>query len=75
MNFIYILNHFLNRLYTCELLSLLQYKEICLVLRIPCADPSQTVILGAHIDSPNSPGAFGNVSGAAALTWGLAGLD
>jgi hypothetical protein len=70
MNFIYILNHFLNRLYTCELLSLLQYKEMCLVLRIPCADPLQKVVLGAHIDHPNSPGSFDNGSGSAALTWG-----
>jgi hypothetical protein len=70
MNFIYILNHFLNRLYSFELLSLVQYKQICLVLRIPCADPLQKVVLGAHIDHPNSSCAFGNGSGAAAMTWG-----
>jgi hypothetical protein len=34
---------------------------------IPGADSSKAVILGAHIDSPNSPGAFDDGSGAAAL--------
>jgi hypothetical protein len=38
-----------------------------LVARIPGADPSQTVILGAHIDSPNSPGAMDDGSGSAVL--------
>ena len=38
-----------------------------LVARIPGADPSQAVILGAHIDSPNSPGAMDNGSGSAVL--------
>ena len=36
-------------------------------MRIPGADSSKAVILGAHIDSPNSPGAFDNGSGSAAL--------
>ncbi len=31
-----------------------------LAARIPGTDPSQAVILGAHIDSPNSPGAMDN---------------
>ncbi len=35
-----------------------------LVARIPGVDPSAAVILGAHIDSPNGPGAFDNGSGA-----------
>jgi hypothetical protein len=38
-----------------------------LVVRIPGADPSQAVILGAHIDSPNSPGAMDDGSGSAVL--------
>jgi hypothetical protein len=38
-----------------------------LIARIPGADSSKAVILGAHIDSPNSPGAFDDGSGAAAL--------
>jgi Peptidase family M28 len=38
-----------------------------LVARIPGLDGSRAVILGAHIDSPNSPGAFDNGSGSAAL--------
>jgi hypothetical protein len=38
-----------------------------LVARIPGADSSQAVILGAHIDSPNGPGAFDDGSGVAAL--------
>lgn len=38
-----------------------------LVARIPGADPSRAVILGAHIDSPNSPGALDNGAGSAAL--------
>jgi hypothetical protein len=37
------------------------------ILRIPGADPGKAVILGAHIDSPNSPGAFDDGSGSAAL--------
>lgn len=38
-----------------------------LVARIPGADPSRAVILGAHIDSPNSPGAMDDGGGAAVL--------
>jgi len=38
-----------------------------LVARIPGADPSQAVILGAHIDSPNSPGAMDDGSGSVVL--------
>jgi hypothetical protein len=37
------------------------------IARIPGADPSRAVILGAHIDSPNGPAAFDNGSGSAAL--------
>jgi pimeloyl-ACP methyl ester carboxylesterase len=38
-----------------------------LVARIPGVDPSQAMILGAHIDSPNSPGAIDNGISAVAL--------
>jgi hypothetical protein len=38
-----------------------------LVARIPGADPSQAVILGAHIDSANSPGALDNGANSAVL--------
>jgi hypothetical protein len=38
-----------------------------LVARIPGQDPSQAVILSAHLDSPNSPGALDNGSGSASL--------
>jgi hypothetical protein len=38
-----------------------------LVARIPGADSSQAVILGAHIDSPNSPGAMDNGINSAVL--------
>ena len=38
-----------------------------LVARIPGADPSQAVILGAHIDSPNVPGALDDGSGSVIL--------
>ena len=37
------------------------------VLRIPGVDPTQAIILGAHIDSSNSPGGLDDGSGAAAL--------
>jgi hypothetical protein len=37
------------------------------IARIPGADSSRAVILGAHIDSPNSPGAFDDGSGSATL--------
>jgi hypothetical protein len=38
-----------------------------LVARIPGADPSRAVVLGAHIDSANSPGASDNALNAAVL--------
>jgi 7,8-dihydropterin-6-yl-methyl-4-(beta-D-ribofuranosyl)aminobenzene 5'-phosphate synthase len=38
-----------------------------LVARVPGKDPSQAMILGAHIDSPNSPGAMDDGSGSAVL--------
>jgi hypothetical protein len=38
-----------------------------LVAHIPGADPAQAMILGAHIDSPNAPGAMDDGSGSAAL--------
>jgi len=38
-----------------------------LVARIPGADPSQAIVLGAHIDSANSPGAIDNGINAVAL--------
>ncbi|HUW12974.1 MAG TPA: M28 family peptidase, partial [Anaerolineae bacterium] len=38
-----------------------------LIGRIPGDDASQAVILGAHIDSPNSPGALDDGSGSAVL--------
>ena len=38
-----------------------------LIARVPGRDPSRAVILGAHIDSPNNPGALDNASGSAIL--------
>ncbi len=38
-----------------------------LVARIPGTDPSRAVILSAHIDSPNTPGALDDGSGSVAL--------
>lgn len=38
-----------------------------LIVRIPGTDSSKAVILGAHIDSPNGPGAFDDGSGSATL--------
>jgi hypothetical protein len=38
-----------------------------LMARIPGTDPSRAVILGAHIDSPNAPGAMDDGSGSAIL--------
>ncbi len=38
-----------------------------LVARIPGADPSRAIILSAHIDSPNAPGAMDDGSGSAIL--------
>ena len=37
------------------------------IARIPGADSSKAVILGAHIDTPNTPGALDDGSGSAAL--------
>ncbi len=38
-----------------------------LIARIPGADPSKAIILGAHIDSPANPGAMDDASGCAVL--------
>jgi hypothetical protein len=38
-----------------------------LVVHIPGTDPSRAMILGAHIDSPNAPGAMDDGSGSAIL--------
>ena len=38
-----------------------------LIARIPGADSTHAVIMGAHIDSPNSPGAFDDGSGSVVL--------
>ena len=38
-----------------------------LIARIPGADPTRAVVLGAHIDSPNGPGAMDDGSGSAVL--------
>ncbi len=46
-----------------------------LVARIPGLDSSRAVILGAHIDSPNTPGAFDNGSGSSALVQVARALD
>ncbi len=46
-----------------------------LMARIPGRDPSRSVILGAHIDSPNTPGALDNGSGSAALVEVARALD
>ena len=46
-----------------------------LLLRIPGADPSRAVVVGAHFDSPNSPGALDNGSGSTALLEAARVLD
>jgi hypothetical protein len=46
-----------------------------LMARIPGRDPSRAVILGAHIDSSNTPGALDNGSGSAALVEVARALD
>jgi hypothetical protein len=46
-----------------------------LMARIPGADSSRAVILSAHIDSPNTPGALDNGSGSAALIEVARALD
>jgi hypothetical protein len=38
-----------------------------IIARIPGNDPSKAIILGAHIDSPNSPGALDDGSGSVVL--------
>lgn len=46
-----------------------------LVLRIPGEDSSRVVIVGAHLDSPNSPGALDDGSGSVALLEAARVLD
>ncbi len=46
-----------------------------LMARIPGRDHSRAVILGAHIDSPNTPGAFDDGSGSTALIEVARALD
>ena len=46
-----------------------------LMARIPGRDSSRAMILGAHIDSSNTPGAFDNGSGSAALVEVARALD
>jgi len=46
-----------------------------LMARIPGIDHTRAVILGAHIDSPNTPGAFDNGSGSTALIEVARALD
>ena len=50
-------------------------KSALLMARIPGIDHSRAVILGAHIDSPNTPGAFDNGSGSTALIEVARALD
>ena len=46
-----------------------------LVLRVPGEDPARAVVVGAHLDSPNSPGALDNGSGSVALLEAARVLD
>lgn len=46
-----------------------------LVLRVPGEDPSRAVVVGAHLDSPNSPGALDDGSGSVALLEAARVLD
>lgn len=46
-----------------------------LAYRVPGVDGSRAVLLGAHLDSPNSPGALDDGSGAAALLQAARALD
>ena len=46
-----------------------------LIARIPGADSSRAVILGAHLDSPNSPGALDDGSGVVSLLEVARALD
>ena len=52
---------------TCDVDLFAPGESSYLLARIPGRDSSRTVILGAHIDSPNTPGAFDNGSGAVTL--------
>lgn len=52
---------------TCDVDLFAPGESSYLLARIPGRDASRTVILGAHIDSPNTPGAFDDGSGATAL--------
>ena len=49
---------------TCDVDLFAPGESGYLMARIPGRDPSRTVILGAHIDSPNTPGGLDNGSGA-----------
>ncbi|MBK8595920.1 MAG: M28 family peptidase [Holophagales bacterium] len=46
-----------------------------LVLRVPGVDPSRAIVVGAHLDSPNSSGALDNGSGSVALLEAARVLD
>ncbi len=46
-----------------------------LLLRVPGEDPSRAIVVGAHLDSPNSPGALDDGSGAVALLEAAQVLD
>ena len=46
-----------------------------LLLRVPGADSSRALIVGAHLDSPNSPGALDDGSGSVALLEAVRVLD
>lgn len=46
-----------------------------LLLRVPGEDPTRAVVVGAHLDSPNSPGALDDGSGAVALLEAARVLD
>lgn len=46
-----------------------------LLLRVPGHDPTRALVVGAHLDSPNSPGALDDGSGAVALLEAARVLD
>ncbi|HYN40991.1 MAG TPA: M28 family peptidase [Thermoanaerobaculia bacterium] len=46
-----------------------------LLLRVPGEDPSRAIVVGAHLDSPNSPGGLDNGSGSVALLEAARVLD
>jgi hypothetical protein len=52
---------------TCDVDLFAPGESGYLMARIPGRDPSRAVILGAHIDSPNTPGGLDNGSGSATL--------